>query len=199
MPSERPGFGEASREPALSLSKATCCSSQGTTSPARSLRLHVTLGHPLHPRIRMRMEPRCAHRLVQQLSVTRRQVVALADEEHVQNAVAFLAQRKPHRIGMALGRKPAAGVRVAEIAARLQLFVTGPRALMTGSGARPRPSCAQGKPLRKRPVGLESLFWHEEGAGHKILVRRGGPARVQRHCTDSAKAPPPQCTEPDRI
>jgi hypothetical protein len=49
--------------------------------------------------------------------MTGRQVVALADEEHAQNAVALLAQRKPHRIGVALGGKPAAGVGVTKIAA----------------------------------------------------------------------------------
>src|ERR1022692_170892 len=101
--------------------------------------------------------------------------VVLAVKEHVQSAVAFLAQRKPHSIGVALGGKPAASVGVTEIAARLQFFLIGPRALVTWRGTRARPSRAQGKPLRKRPVGLESLFWHEERAGHKILVRRGGP------------------------
>ncbi len=64
----------------------------------------------------MRLEPRCARSLIQQLSVTRRQVIALTDKEHAQNAVAFLAQRKTHRVGMALGRKPAAGLGVTEIA-----------------------------------------------------------------------------------
>src|ERR1019366_4494468 len=118
----------------------------------------------------MRLEPQCARRRVEQLSVIRRQVIALADEEHAQNAVAFLAQRKTHGVGMALGGKPAAGLGVTKIAARPQLFVSGLRALVTGSGAGSRPSCAQGKPLGKRPVRLESLFGHEEGAGHKILV-----------------------------
>src|ERR1039457_3422471 len=106
--------------------------------------------------------------------MTRGQVIALADKEHAQNAIAFLAQHKAHGIGMAVGGKPAAGLGVTEITTRPQLFVAGTRTLVTGRGARARPSRAQGKPLRKRPVRIESLFWHEEGTGHKILVRRSG-------------------------
>jgi hypothetical protein len=150
--------------------RGTCWSSPGASCPPGTLRQHVTLGHPLQARVAMRPGPRCARRFVQQLSMTRRKVLALADEKHVQNSVAFLAHRKAHRIGVALGGKPAAGLGIAQIAARLQLFVAGPRALVTGSGTRPRPSRAQRQALRKRPVRLESLFWHEEGTGHKILA-----------------------------
>ena len=80
------------------------------------------------------------------------QVLALADKEHTQNAVSLLSQRKANGVGMALSREPAAGLGVAQVATRFQLFVVGSYAFVTGSGAGSRPSRAQRKALRKRPV-----------------------------------------------
>ena len=45
------------------------------------------------------------------------QVLALKGKKHAQDAVAFLAKRKAHRIGLTLGRQPATGLRVAQVAA----------------------------------------------------------------------------------
>jgi hypothetical protein len=115
----------------------------------------------------MRPEPRSTRRVIQQLTMTGRQIVALAGKKHAQNSVTLLTQREAHRVGMALGRQPAAGSRVPQIASRLQFLVIGTSALVPGSSAHALPSGTQRKPLWKWPVRIQSLFWHEEGTGHK--------------------------------
>src|SRR5271165_78684 len=103
--------------------------------------------------------------------MTGRQIRALAGKEYSQNSVALFTQRKAYRIGVTLGRQPAAGFRIPQIAARFQLIFARARALVPGSCARARPSPSQGKSLWKWPVRVKLCFWHEEGTGHKILAQ----------------------------
>jgi len=102
--------------------------------------------------------------------VSRGKIRELAAKAHVQHAIAFLAHGKAYGVGVANCGQAAAVLRVTDIAGRLQLDVTGTRAILPWRRTHARPTCSQWKTLRKGPVGFKSLFGHEEGTGHSILA-----------------------------
>ena len=113
-----------------------------TTRPPFHLRLHIALGHTLHARILVSLEPRAACLQVQQLAMARRQVRPLAGEQHAYDSITFLSQHKAHRVSMAIGGKTVAILSIAEVAARLQFFFPRASILVTGRSTDTRPSRA---------------------------------------------------------
>src|SRR5208337_3036274 len=135
------------------------------------LRLDVALGHTLHARVLVRLVPRTTGGVIEKLSMTSRQMLALAGKQNAQDSVTLFAQHKADGVGMSLSRQTAARLGITQVAARFQLFVARSHPLVTGSSTRARPSRTQRKPLRKWPVRNELLFRHEEGTSHEILAR----------------------------
>jgi hypothetical protein len=65
----------------------------------------------------VRLDPHALRLAVEQLAVAGRQILAFANEQHMQNAIALFADGKTYSVGVPLGRQTAAPLGIPDVAA----------------------------------------------------------------------------------